>query len=200
MLFHLKEPNYKTEPPSSIPTRFYGREPQQILDVLDYYIKQTNRDNLWGHPQLAWWLKKKFSAADIEEVREGTFAYFAGMIHVDEGNKNKNLFEHLRVTDDFIVQVPEENLGYFALWRETIPRLKRAELYKLQNPIEMFMNISFVPEDIAQAIMKFNLTKYTEAVSADMARRAELSKHPNVKVDSLERTLAGRRQIKSAMN
>jgi len=190
MLFHLKEPDYETEAPNDIPTRFYARNPQHILNTIEYYRK---REKLIGNePNLLYWLKKRFTLNDIEETKEGLFIFFTGMIYLGDEDKDKPLFEELKITDDFRVDVPEENIGYFALFREQIPRCKREDLYKLQCTSSLFPNQSFVPEDIAKAIMSFDLTPYTGAVQKDMERRREISKHPNIKVDGLERVLRAR--------
>jgi hypothetical protein len=52
------------------------------------------------------------------------------------------------------------------------------------------MNISFVPEDIARDVMNYDLTPYTDAVKRNLEFRAELSRHPNVKVNTLSSIVA----------
>jgi hypothetical protein len=191
MLFHLREPNYKVEAKKDIITRFYGRNPQQILTALGYYFERSKEEGVMEDPNLVWWLRKKFSEGEIEQVEKGEFNFFTGMISIARENEQKPLFEEIKVSDDFSVYVPEENIGNFALWRTKIMQRKRGGLYKLQNPMEMFMNISFVPEDIAKAVVNCDLTPYTDVVRREIARRAELSKHPNVKVDGLQKILEG---------
>ncbi|MBI2629965.1 hypothetical protein HYW76_02595 [Candidatus Pacearchaeota archaeon] len=195
MLFHLKEPDYEREAPKDITTRFYGRTSEQILTTLDYYAKRTEKEGNAENPNRVWWLKREFSVKDIEQVKTGEFYFFTGMIYVGEEVKDQKLFEKIRIGEDFNIGVPRENIGNFALWRMYILKEKRAELYKLQNPIPAFMNISFVPEDIAIAIINCDLTPYENAVREDLARRAELSKHPNVKVDILQEILKNQSKV-----
>lgn len=198
MLFHLKEPDYKTEAPNGFVTRFYGRNPQQILTALDYYSGRMRKEGVdINSPNLVWWLKRKFSTGDIEHVEKGEFYFITGMIYMGDENRKLLFDKELRVSDDFSVHVPGENIGYFALWRMQMMERERGGLYKLRNPIDMFMNISFVPEDIARAIMNFDLTPYRDAIEQDMARRAELSKHPNVRVDGLQRILEAKLEAKT---
>lgn len=190
MLFHLKEPDYQTEAPKDIPTRFYGRNPEQILKCLEYYAQRIINDGVKDNPNIVWWAKKKFSAEDLEQVDKGKFYFITGMISFAEEDKDKDLFDaEIKVTEDFSVYVPSENIGNFALWRTAMQQRERGGLYKLLSPIELFQNLSFVPEDIALAIRSQDLTPYLDVVKKDMARRAELSQHPNIKVDGLQRTI-----------
>lgn len=192
MLFHLNEPDYEKEVQNAIVTRFYGRNSQQILTALDYYEERVRKDGQENNPNLAWWLKRKFSARDIKQVKKGEFWFITGMISIAEEDQSRDLFDvELKVSDDFSVYVPNENIGYFALWRKDIMEKERGGLYKLQNPTELFMNLSFVPEDIARAIRDFDLTPYRGVVERDMARREKLSRNPHVKLDSLQRLLEG---------
>ncbi|MEK6872430.1 MAG: hypothetical protein AABW90_00275 [Nanoarchaeota archaeon] len=190
MLFHLKEPDYKIEAPNDIITRFYGRNQQQILTALDYYTERGRKDGVdMKDPNLIWWLKRKFSKEDMEQTEKGEFNFFSGLICITEENKDKSFFDEIKVTNDFSVYISNENIGNFVLWKTNMMQKERGGLYKLQNPIEMFMNISFVPEDIAKAIMNCDLTPYREIIEKDMAKRADLSKHPNIKVNGLQNYL-----------
>ena len=178
MLFYLKEPDCITDAPNDIITRFYGRDQQQILTSLDYYAERARKNEVDMNAQnLVWWSKRKFSNEDIEQIEEWEFYFFTGIIYITNEDKDKPLFEEIKATKDFSIYVPNENIGNFALWRMNMMQRERGGLYKLQNPIEAFMNISFVPENIAKAIMNCDLTPYKEFVEKDIARRAELSKH-----------------------
>lgn len=200
MLFHLREPDYKIEAPNDVATRFYGRNPRQIFTALDYYAERVRREGNMENPNLVWWLKRRFSVEDIEEVEKGEFNFFTGMICITEENKNKPLFEEIKVRDDFSVYVPEENLGNFVLWRMNMMKRERGGLYKLQNPIDALMNLSFVPEDIAVAIMNCDLTPYIEVIRKEISDRAELSKHPNIKVNGLQRILEAQASMLPTQN
>ena len=190
MLFHLKEPDYKII--DQPPTRFYGRTPEQILATLDYYLQRTQKDGIArNNPNLVWWAKRDFGRDDLEEVSKGQFTFFGGMIFFGDATDDEPLFEELKITDEFSVYVPKDNIGTFALWRTRIPQMKRGALYQLRNPIDLFMNTSLVPEDIAHAIMNHDLKPYIEAVKQDIARREQLSRHPSIKVDGLQRILEG---------
>lgn len=190
MLFHLKEPDYKTvhripQPP----TNFYGRTPEQIFATLEFYLKKIQKDGVpRDHPDLVWWLKRDFTRDDIEEVNKGGFAFVTGMLYLGEEVADEPFYEELKVTDDFTVYVPKENIGHFTLWRMRVSQMKRGELYELRNPIDAFMNTSFVPEDIANAIVAHDLTPYTEAVKQDIARRERLSRG-SLRVDGLQKIL-----------
>ncbi len=190
MLFHLKEPVYESEAPKNIPTRFYGRNQQQILTTLDYYNERLRKDRVdMNASNLVWWLKRNFSKKDIEPIENGEFNFFTGLLYITDEDKDKPLFEEIRATNDFNIYIPKENIGKFLLWRMDIMQKERGGLYKLQNPIEVFMNISFVPKDIARAIMNCGLTDYQVIIEKDNAKRSELSKHQNIKVDDLQKIL-----------
>lgn len=190
MLFHLKEPVYELEAPKNIPTRFYGRNQQQILTTLDYYNERLRKDRVdMNASNLVWWLKRNFSKKDIEPIENGEFNFFTGLLYITDEDKDKPLFEEIRATNDFSIYIPKENIGKFLLWRMDIMQKERGGLYKLQNPIEVFMNISFVPKDIARAIMNCDLTNYQEIIEKDNAKRAELSKPQNIKVGDLQKIL-----------
>ncbi len=194
MLFHLKEPDYKKEFQDNVVTRFYGRNPQQILNALDCYLERAKREGAIKDPNLVWWLKRKYTSQDIEEVEKGFFVFISGMIYMGEEVKDKPLFEPIDITNDFRVFVPEENIGYFSLWRTNILKKEEGELYRLQNPIEFYMNISFVPRDIAEAIMNYDLSRYRSVVEEDIARREKISRNPHIKVDGLQRILEGQKR------
>ena len=185
MLFHLKEPKYEGKNSNQIQVRIYGRTPEQIISLLGYYNQREKPDR--NRSDLCWWLKKDFDLIDIEQVEKGEFTFFSGMISFAEEELHKPLFEELKINDEFTIYVPEENILPFVLYKTSIMERKRAELYKLQNPIEMFMNTSFVPRDIAIAIRDYNLDRYSKSVQQELAKREELSKHPNLQVNSLSK-------------
>lgn len=194
MLFKLREPDYETEAKNDTPTKVYGRTPQEILQTLEYYkIKMSMGGQKREDPNTVFWMKRDFSEKDIEQKKRGRFHFFTGMIKVTEENKSKPLFEELKITEDFTVYVPVENIGYLAVYVRNIPNLKRGPLYKLENPIEAMRNRSFVPEDIAQALMRYDFSRYHEDVMQELEKRKEISQHPNVKILGLEEMLAAAR-------
>lgn len=196
MLFHLKEPDYKNQAPNDIVTRIYGRSPEEVLSFLDYYSQKAKKDGLDSNSaNLVWWMKRKFSEDNIEEVKKGKFCFVSGMLQIGKEVEDKPLFEEIPVSEDFTIYVPSENVGNFALYRKNIFNTKRGTLYKLRNPIDFFMNLSFVPEDIAQSIYSYDLTKYLQDVHRDIQKKAELSQHPNIKVDGLQRILSSEENI-----
>lgn len=190
MLFHLKEPDYKKEAPSDIPTRFYSRDPNHIFTLLNYYRENAIRQGTdMKRRDLVWWLKKEFSNLDIEQVERGEFSYFAGMISFKDRDPNSPLFEELKINDEFDIYVPIDNILQFSFYRASLLEKRRCDLYKLQSPIEMFRNISYVPEDIARNIIKYDLSRYIDAINKNIEFREQLSQHPNIKVDGLGKAL-----------
>ena len=181
MLFHLVEPDYKTQAPHDVVTRFYGRSSEQILSALEYYHQRGNGVDI-DKDKLVWWMKKKFTDVDIEEVDNGKFHFVSGMLSMPttEEERKQSLFEELKVADDFSVYVPKENIEMFGIWRGGINDMERGGLYKLQNPIDAFMNLSFVPEDVATAVRTYDLAQHREAIEHSNAKRAELSRQPNI--------------------
>ncbi|MEK6882951.1 MAG: hypothetical protein AABY22_25225 [Nanoarchaeota archaeon] len=201
MLFHLKEPNYKTDAPHDPIVRFYGRNPKQIINTIEYYRERVKKDGVdMDRPDLVYWLKRKFSDEDIEHVKKGEFIFFTGMISFAEEDKHKNLFEEIKVSEDFSVYVPEENIGNFSLYRTDLSNSKRGELHKLHCSAVLFKNTSYVPKDIIDSILKYDLTNYKEAIQKDIIKIAKLSRHPNVKVDGLQRILESQTQVKNRRN
>ena len=191
MLFHLKEPDYKVEAPNDTKTRIYSRDPEQIIGLVKYYMEREKLDR--SRSDLAWWIKKDPTLDDIEEVERGEFYFFTGMIKIGAEYKDKAVFDQeIKVSPEFSVFVPEENIGNFAWWKTDMEKRKRADLYKLQSPIEMFRNLSFVPEDIAMAVKNCDLTHYLDSMRKEIEERENLSQHPNLKVDGLQRMLKAR--------
>ena len=108
VLYHLKEPDYAKEAPQDMRTGIYARNPQHIIDVLQYYNEREKPDRT--NPDLNWWLQKDFTLNDIEQVEKGRVRFIAGMLDFS-GDLNRPLFEKIPITHEFTVYVPEENIA-----------------------------------------------------------------------------------------
>lgn len=164
MLFHLKEPNYE-QTPGENPTRIYARAPEHILKLIDHY-KTRNNSNSGNvrNGNLSWWVRQSLNSIEIEQVEQGEFIFYSNMVNSGMMFQQKSLFEILQITPDFKIFVPFENIPDFHLFRKQIPSSKRSELFKLANETLPFVNLAFVPADIAKAIMNYDLNSYFEAI------------------------------------
>lgn len=160
------------------PVWFYARKPEHIIDLVTHYNKQVKMEGRLNSPEIADWVRKIPSIEDIVETGKGIIAYHVGMINMSQ--KGDLFSEHMQVADDFEVRVSPESLLYFDAHRQRLPKSKRKDLYKLQIP-GVFSRLYFVPEDIMQAIVNYDLSPHIEKTKKIRERIENVkASHPNL--------------------
>ncbi|MEK6939357.1 MAG: hypothetical protein AABX31_01390 [Nanoarchaeota archaeon] len=159
-------------------TNIYARNSQHIVELVELYAKRLTPEER-NHPKLMSWLKPN-TISKIIEVDSGVLRFQAGMINTAlEGN----LFEELPVTSDFKVQVNLESLPYFDTMRAGLLKEenKRGQLYKFHNNHGLFASQNYLPQDIAEAVVKYDLKSLYEKAEETLERITSL-KHPSLYV------------------
>ncbi|MAF50671.1 MAG: hypothetical protein CMH64_01135 [Nanoarchaeota archaeon] len=131
----------------------YSRDPTDIMKLVSHYMEQRRRASNW--------LMKLPTLEEIEEVRNGKLRFQNGGIDFS-GDRNEEFFERLQAASDFTVYVNRESFTAFDLMRQGLPQNKRADLYKIQVESTLFPSLNFVPEDIMQGIVAYDLTSLVE--------------------------------------
>jgi hypothetical protein len=157
---------------------FYARNPQHIVNLITHYYEENKKDGGLNDPKVAGWSKKIPSLKQILAVEKGNFIFHQGVIDM---SRDGNLFEKLCVAPDFDVNVTEESIPYFDIFRrEMLPQMKRKELYKIQLD-GLFGGLTFIPEDVVKSIRSFDLTPYIEKAKEHLQEMERMaSSHPNL--------------------
>lgn len=169
---------YKLDNLAEDRTNIYARDQQHIVELVELYAKGLTPEER-NDPRLMSWLKPN-TISRIIEVDSGILRFQAGMINMAlEGD----LFEELKVTDDFKVQVNLESLPYFEMKRAEFldEKNKRAQLYKCHNNNGLFASQNYVPRDVAEAIARHDLKPLYEKAKK-ILDDIESLKHPNLEV------------------
>ena len=155
----------------------YARNLQDIIDLIQFY---NERDGEWtGDPDVRECFRRVPTAEDIEEVEKGIVYFQIGMV---DARSTGDFFEELKVADDFSFYVNHESLTNFALFRTVLPRMRRANLYKVQIDGGMFSGLYFIPQDVAEATMAYDLTSHIERARNELERLTEVKRgHPNIR-------------------
>lgn len=91
----------------------------------------------------------------------------------------------LRVTPDFEVGLPEESLPAFMLRRSHLLDRKREHLYKAHVPHALFGGQYFIPEDIARAIVEYDVTPEIGRASPTL-QNIENIRHQHIRVATMK--------------
>lgn len=163
-------------------TNFYSRDPKDIIEVVNMFREELKPGDE-SSPTVQSWVKKVPTLDDITVVKYGDLIFQAGMVEMgDDRDGKKAFFERLFVTDDFTVHVNLESLTYFDNLRREILGDKMGNLYAFHNIRGLFPSQNFIPEDIAKAIIGFDLKPYYEKAKSKLGRILEAGKHPGVHV------------------
>lgn len=169
---------YKLDNLAEDKTNIYARDSQHIVELVELYAKRLTPEER-NHPNLMSWLKPD-TISRIVEVDSGILRFQAGMINTALEGK---LFEELTVSDDFKVYVNLESLPYFNTKRSRLLEEgnKRAQLYKFHNNNGLFASQNYLPRDVAEAIVRYDLNSLYEKAKEVLDKIASL-KHPNIAV------------------
>ena len=143
----------------------YARVPQHIVDLVSHYRARASAKGQLTDTRLSKWVSKVPTLEDVVKVNKGGILYHVGMVCLaTDEDKGKDLFsEKMQVTEDFEVAVSPEAVLYFAQQRAELPSLKRGDLYKFHVDNPIFGELYFIPEDIMNAIVAYDLTPHLEA-------------------------------------
>ncbi|MBD3318531.1 hypothetical protein GF342_01340 [Candidatus Woesearchaeota archaeon] len=162
---------YAWQHPQDDRTRFYSRQREDIIEVLDHYVKQTPPED-HERSDLAPWVREPATLDDIKEVKRGVLLYAGAFIRMGKGDEP--LFMNLDVLPDFTVQCIPEHLGQFDYFRQGFGEHKRGPLYKVFIPQTLFGGLYFLPQDICKAIREYNLTEELRRVESQIREREEI--------------------------
>jgi len=163
-------------------TFIYAREPQHIISLVNHYRQKLTPEDK-AHPELHSWVKNKPTLDRIVDVKEGGLMFVGSPIAMGGDGEVFNV--RLRVTPDFEVGLPEESLPAFMLWRSNILDRKRESLYKAHVSHAFFGGQYFIPEDIARAIVEFDVTPEIGRASPAL-RNLETLRHKNLRVATMK--------------
>ncbi len=176
--------------------QFYSRDPKHVIETIGYYQERSKSDGTFYRPGIASWVKTLPNLNDIVTVDSGRINYHVGMINLNpkEVDMEGDFFsEHMQVTPDFLVATSSESVLYFDMQRKQLPNAKRGPLYKLQIPGSIFANLNFIPQDIMEAIVQYDITPHIER---GMRARESIERvvHPNLMI----LPIAAERRLKDA--
>lgn len=157
---------------------FYARDAQDIVDLVNRYYQQSVNDGSINHPNIGPWVKET-NLDDIEVVKQGLIRYHVGML--DLSIEGDIFSERMQVTDDFEVAVSPEALFAYAIQRLELPNNKRLNLYKFQVPHDGFGSLNFVPQDVMERMVNYDLTPHLENAKKARAKIEKIKLgHPNL--------------------
>jgi hypothetical protein len=152
---------YRLSTPETEQVRVYGREPLQIIGLVNHYrcLFSSNSAGLADAPA---WIKKGPSLDDIVRVNEGSFMFQIGKASYAGLLDTEFIFEGLRVTDDFTVFVEMDSLDSFDALRKVLDRtqVRDTGLYAIQITGGRCAGLTFVPKDISEAMRAYDLTPH----------------------------------------
>lgn len=161
--------------------RFYSRKPEDIVNLIEDYHKKAVKDGMMDNPRLGKWARRIPTIDEISVTKMGRVIFQAGMMSMNEKYKNEPLFEKLIVTPDFYVEINLESVLNFDLFRSKLFNCKRLNLYKIQLDFGIVPGLTFVPEDIMQAICAYDLKPISEKAKDLLEEIARVkSGHPNL--------------------
>ena len=166
------------------PVKFYSRDPKHIIETIEYYQERSKKGGTFNNPAIANWVKTIPHLDDIVTVNCGRINYHVGMININpkEVDMEGDFFsEYMQVTPDFLVAVSPEAVLYFDMHRKQLPSAKRGALYKLQIPGSTFGSLNFVPQDVMEAITRYDITPHI-AKGMKARERIENIAHPNIMI------------------
>ena len=164
-------------------TQFYAREKQDILDLIDHYKQREVARGAQNEPMS---FSRKLSPEILETIHteeRGYFRFHVGplILPKNEEEGKKDVFQELQVLSDFTVAVSYEDSGYFDLFRRSILDSRRMNLYKAEVDNSLFGGLTFIPRDVVDAILAFDLSdllkegrKFREVIAG--------INHPNIRL------------------
>lgn len=169
-----------------VPVQIFGRNPNDIVSVVEYHRKQAEQDGVLSRPDLADWIRTVPAIDEIPKVEKGRINFHVGMINCkpNEADPNADFFsEYMQVTPDFLVAVSPESVLYFEMQRRQLPQSKRGSLYKFEVPGGLFASLNFIPQDVMEAILKYDLTPHIERGMRARKKIEQIAAgHPNLAV------------------
>lgn len=160
--------------------RIYARDKRDIIDLVKYYYERARRNGHLNDPRLAEWVRKVPTCEDILAVEKGEIFFQAGMISF-AGDNNRQFWEELRVLPDFTVFTNEESLLNFEFLRRALPQLKRVNLYKIMRDGGIAPSLNFIPQDVMEATLRYDLTPHLEKARETLNRIQRIKEgHPNL--------------------
>ena len=172
--------------------QMYARDPKHIIELVEHYHEQAKNDGNLDNPKVSNWVRKIPTLEDITQIEKGRINFHVGMVNLnrDENDMDKDLFsEYMQVTKDFLVAVSPEAVLYFEMYKQQLEqnlgKLKRGELYKVQIPGGVFASLNFIPEDVMQAILKYDLKPHLEKGIQARENIEQKINHPNIQVAPL---------------
>jgi len=140
----------------------YARNPRHIVDLIKSYQRKVGSDT--APP----WLKNIPEEQTIPQVEHGKL-YLTPRIDL-ERNVFKLLFAELQVCDDFSVFIDPLSIYNFENIRRGFQRLKREDLYKVQIRGPVFEDLTFIPEDVAEAMIKFDIEPLIQTAKSEFSK------------------------------
>lgn len=163
-------------------THFYAREQQHIIDLVNHYRSRLTPEQ-WSNPEIHTWVKKEPTIDSIVQVEQGQILFVGGPIFM--GGEGDLFDVRLNVTSDFVVALPKESLPSFEIWRSDILNKRRGVLYQAHVPHALFGGQYFIPEDVARAIVGYDLSRVVKK-SRNTLKRLEGLKHPNLRITTMK--------------
>ncbi|HIH15457.1 MAG: hypothetical protein QT08_C0013G0013 [archaeon GW2011_AR17] len=163
-------------------TQFYAREKEDIFGVIDFYKereKKAKKDE--GLDSFS----KRISPELLEtitSVEQGYFRFHVGpLIMPEEGSEEgkEDVFQKLAILPDFSVGVSYEASAYFDIFRRSLPALRRANLYKVQVDNSIFGGLTYIPRDVVDAIVAYDLSDLLQKGKTFREKIASI-RHPNI--------------------
>ena len=163
-------------------TQFYSRQRQDIVDVISNYKTREKSSGNDTRPD-SFSVKISPEVLDtITEVKEGFLRFHVGPLFMPQTEEEgkKDVFHTLQVLPDFSVGVSYEASAHFDRFRRSLSSQRRVNLYKVQVDNGLFGGLYFVPEDVVDAIVSFDLSDLLSEGKIFRERIAGVS-HPNLR-------------------
>ena len=162
-------------------TTFYSRDPRDIVDLIKHYHNQDIPGYSRDDPRIAKWSKRVPEISEIKTTDEGKIYYHEGILSLENGDEEV-FSEKLQVADDFQILMSKESVLYFDLLRTRFPNLKRENLFKLHVSNAIFGGLYFIPKDVVEGIIKYDLTPHYKNSEEVRSRIEEIKQfHPNLR-------------------
>lgn len=165
-------------------TFFYARERQDIADVIDFYKGRERKAGI-DTRQDSFSVKVTSGLLDtIAPVEMGWLRFHVGPILLSkegETGEDDNFFRVFKVLPDFSVEVSYEASAHFALFRRQLSLNQRGNLYKGKVDNSLFGGLYYVPKDVVEAMVSFDLSDFLKEGKKFRDAIASIN-HPNIRL------------------
>jgi hypothetical protein len=138
----------------------YSRLPEDITGLVNYYHRQYLSElSMQNNPNTGEWVKAPASLDSLVQVDYGEF------IFETPAQTPAKSFAELEIAQDFVVWLAVHSANAFKSLQAQLPSCKRENLYKIQINFPPRPGTIFIPEDIAQGICSYDISRHSELMT-----------------------------------